>query len=162
MEADFNRIGKAAFDKCLHGALQTEMLRNFTQNCVNQARAFLEKLTDERIGRLFRSVDMVNVPSISGSEEYAFKLTAQDYNIKSEHFNAFLNELYQANLDFTNTIKLQQIKKRKNSISSAVLPLKPEENPLAALMDDKRIFACKKTDLSAAVFNAYIDSEFCR
>jgi hypothetical protein len=150
MEPDFNRIGKGAFDRCIVSALQSELHRQYTLKKVQEAKEYMEKLTDERIGRLFRASDNIQISSSTGQSEYVFKLTDHDYNIKSEIFNEFLSDLYQAAVEFTNSVKQQNIRPRKEEASPANKP--NEEIGLnAAIFDDKRIFACKKADLGTII-----------
>ncbi|KAJ3322787.1 hypothetical protein HDV06_002648 [Boothiomyces sp. JEL0866] len=146
MGAEFNRIGKISYEKYQQTCLQTEIMREFTQKRFAEANAYFEHLTDERMGRLFRSSDNVTISSISGTDELAFKISEEDYNIKSSIFNDFLNELFLASADFLLNTKGQK----------PGAPVKLEDAAAAAaasLFDDKRVFACKKTDLGQAIVN---------
>ncbi|KAJ3269943.1 hypothetical protein HDV01_000789 [Terramyces sp. JEL0728] len=146
MGAEFNRIGKMTYEKYQQNCLQTEIMREYTQRRFADANAYFEHLTDERMGRLFRSSDNVTISSVSGNEELAFKISEEDYNIKSSIFNDFLNELFVASADFLLSSKGQK----------PGAPAKLEDAAAIAtnLFDDKRIFACKKTDLGQAVISS--------
>ncbi|KAJ3313302.1 hypothetical protein HDV04_002286 [Boothiomyces sp. JEL0838] len=146
---EFNRIGKITYEKYQQSCLQTEIMRQFTQERFNEATAYFEHLTDERMGRLFRSSDNVTISSISGADELAFKISEEDYNIKSSIFNDFLNELFLASADFSVNAKAQK----------SGPPTKLEDAAALAtnLFDDKRVFACKKTDLGQAIVNLAVN-----
>jgi hypothetical protein len=100
LEPEFNRIGKNAFDNCIYYSLQNEITRHFTQKRLTEALEYLERMTDERIGRLFRSSDNITAPSILGTSEFSFRVSDRDYNTKSEIFNEFLAELYHTSQDY--------------------------------------------------------------
>ncbi|KAJ3307179.1 hypothetical protein HDV03_002690 [Kappamyces sp. JEL0829] len=155
VQPDFTRIGKNSFEKCKQFVLQNEIMRHFTQKRLVAARDYFDRLTDERIGRLFRSSDNIEISSVTGQPDLAFKVSNQDYSIKSEVFNQFLDELYQASTEYINDTKNQA--KPKGPLPSASLnvanqPPKPDES-VAMILDDKRVFACKKNDLGRALSN---------
>ena len=100
MQSDFDRNGVNVFDKCKQVILQNEILRHFTQNLLNLAKRFFENLTDERLGRLFRTTDNIEINSISNNSELVFRISDEDYTIKSEIFNEFLNDLFEATKDY--------------------------------------------------------------
>jgi hypothetical protein len=100
MDPDLNRIGKMSFERCLQNALQIEFLRDFTYKRVSEAGLLADRLTDERLGRFFRSSDNIDVQSLTGSKELVFKVSDEDYNIKSEIFNEFLTELQNISSEF--------------------------------------------------------------
>lgn len=96
----FNRAGKNAFEKCKQIVLQNEIVRVFTQKRLAEAREYFDGLTDERIGRLFRVSDNIEISSITGNPDLAFKMSERDYSAKSEIFSEFLNDLYQTNCEY--------------------------------------------------------------
>jgi hypothetical protein len=102
-QKDFDRGGKGVFQKALQVVLQSEILRFFTLKKLKKAKENFERLTDERIGRLFRASGNVEVTGVSGSPELAFKISDRDYNIKTELFNRFLTELYESSKDYVSS-----------------------------------------------------------
>ncbi|KAJ3000741.1 hypothetical protein HDV02_003543 [Globomyces sp. JEL0801] len=149
---DFNRIGRAAFDKCQQLALQTEIMRDFTQKRYDEAKEYFDRLTDERMGRLFRASDNTDIQSVTGLNEFAFKISDDDYTTRSNIFNDFLAELFQANQDFALSVKSQKTRKASQYAPGAPNS-KPDDSAMSAVFDDRRIFACKKTDLATVVIN---------
>ena len=100
MQPDFDRNGRNAFDKCKQTILQNEILRNFTHTTLLQAKRYFEHLTDERLGRLFRASDNIEINSISNNQDLVFRLSDEDYSVKSEIFNEFLHDLFEASKDY--------------------------------------------------------------
>ena len=100
LQPEFTRMGKNSFEKCKQIVIQNEFCRSFTQKILTSAREYFDNLTDERIGRLFRSSENIEVSSVTGNPDLVFKISSQDYSIKSEIFNEFLDDLYQASADY--------------------------------------------------------------
>lgn len=99
-QSDYDRNGVYAFEKCKHVILQNELLRSFTLNYLTRAKEYFEHLTDERIGRLFRASDNIEIDSIANNPDLAFRLSEIDYGVKSEIFNEFLNDLFEASKEY--------------------------------------------------------------
>lgn len=100
IDLEINRIGKSNFEKCIQKSLQIELVRDYTAQKVTKAKEFFERLTDERLGRLFRTTDNIDIPSITNQSELTFRVSEQDYSLKSEIFNEFLSELYNYSVEF--------------------------------------------------------------
>jgi hypothetical protein len=99
-EPEHNSAGKEVFENCLFKALCDEFVRNHTYKTLIELKLYHSRLTDERAGKLFRTADTVEVSSVTGNSDFCFKITDQDYNLKSEFFNEFLSDLFQANSEF--------------------------------------------------------------
>ena len=84
--------------------LQNEIIRNFTHHTLLTARKYFDSLTDERLGRLFRSSENIEINSVSHNTDLVFRLSDEDYNLKSELFNEFLNDLYDATKEYVSPV----------------------------------------------------------
>lgn len=96
----FNRLGRNLFEKCKQMVLQSEISRHFTMTSLTNAKRYFDRLTDERIGRLFRSSESIETNSVSGAHDLIFKISDRDYGVKSDMFNQFLTDMYEASSDF--------------------------------------------------------------
>ncbi|XJO74599.1 hypothetical protein BDV3_005400 [Batrachochytrium dendrobatidis] len=146
---ELNQTARNAFDKCQLQVLQNEIIRDFTQKLTREAQVYFDKLTDERLGKLFRSSGITKITSPTYSDTYAFQISEEDYNTKSSIFNTFLTDLHRASMDFAKELKDKQPTLPLGKLGKA--QSKTEDSQLSTLFDDKKIFSCKKEDLGQAI-----------
>ncbi|KAI8906770.1 hypothetical protein EDD86DRAFT_192926 [Gorgonomyces haynaldii] len=150
--AEINGTARTSFERCEREALQNEIQRNMTLRRILRARELLGMLSDERVGKLFREAGSVTVPSPADQPEFSFRITEEDYGTRSSIFNHFLADLFSSNnalIQELRSIEVAAIAKsnakgnQKAAVDEATMRLN--------IIDDKRIYACKKEDLAKAV-----------
>ncbi|KAJ3223363.1 hypothetical protein HK099_001239 [Clydaea vesicula] len=93
LRAEVSRIAQVTFDRYQLNVLSEELLRLYTYNCFTAIKCYYEKLSDERSGRLFKSVSLIK-PSTTGDANFGFHISEEDYNAKSALLNNFVNDLH--------------------------------------------------------------------
>eukprot|EP00842_Homolaphlyctis_polyrhiza_P006956 jgi/Hompol1/84/HPOL_002445-RA len=147
--SDVNRVARAAFERCQIIVLQNEIIRDFTAKLVHDGQLYFDKLSDERLGKMFRSVDSVLVASPTDHPEFAFNVSEEDYNSKMSIFNTFLADLHHSSVEFMQSLKDQQ--SAVATVKSGRHQQRVDDSGLYTIFDDKKIFACKKDFLGMAV-----------
>nr|KAJ3423215.1 Aminoacyl tRNA synthase complex-interacting multifunctional protein 1 [Polyrhizophydium stewartii] len=145
---EINRVARGAFDRCQLVVLQNEIMRDYSAKMVRSAQEYFDKLTDERLGRLFRGSDTAGVNSPSDAPEFAFRISEEDYNIKMSIFNTFLSDLHHSSVEFLQDLKDKQT--MAPTVKSGRHAQKADDPQLSAIFDDKKIFACNKEFLGRA------------
>ncbi|KAL2919593.1 hypothetical protein HK105_200505 [Polyrhizophydium stewartii] len=146
---EINRVARGAFDRCQLVVLQNEIMRDYSAKMVRSAQEYFDKLTDERLGRLFRGSDTAGVNSPSDAPEFAFRISEEDYNIKMSIFNTFLSDLHHSSVEFLQDLKDKQT--MAPTVKSGRHAQKADDPQLSAIFDDKKIFACNKEFLGRAI-----------
>ena len=149
-----NGTARASFEKCERDALQNEISRDLTLKTLFRARELFATLSDERLGRIFRDLGSNTIPSVSNNQDYAFKVGEHDYNSRSYIFNSFLSDLYSANAGLLQELRSVELgiisKAGKKSENNKAFE---EATMRLSMIDDKKIFSCRKEDLGKAIVN---------
>ncbi|KAI8821098.1 uncharacterized protein EV422DRAFT_53275 [Fimicolochytrium jonesii] len=144
VDFDFNRIAQALFDRCQVAVLQTELQREYTFKLIRQTRIFYDRLADERTGRLFRVYDSLDIPSSTANKAFAFRMTEDDYAVKTAMIHDFVKDLWRAN-----SALLKEIQEPEKNMPANKQPkVVSGPNPL---LEHGRVFTCTRDMLGQAI-----------
>lgn len=76
--------------------MKNEVLRRITFETIAKAEVYFDRLSEERLGKLFKTRDAVFVPSASAKREYAFQITDDEYLGKASLLNSLVEDLFRA------------------------------------------------------------------
>ncbi|KAI8813737.1 hypothetical protein BJ742DRAFT_377219 [Cladochytrium replicatum] len=142
IDTEFNPIAQASFDKCQTLILQSELLREYTQQLLKYAKLFYENLLDECMGRAFKIYDSRDIP-MSEDCKYAYKLSEDDYESKLQIFEQFIGDLAKA--------KLALLKSLRDESKNVKGVRKTELQGTYTRLAEDSLFACGKKELSQAL-----------
>jgi hypothetical protein len=129
-----------------------------TQKKLAKAKLLFSNLTDERLGKLFRNVDRINVSTLTDQPEFIFDTSEDGYHARSSIFNAFLKELFVANQDLVLEMKIASEVQAKNMLNTTKQAGKAAtEEHRNMFLDDNmnKIFCCRREVIGKAVNHSY-------
>ncbi|KAI9208786.1 uncharacterized protein BJ171DRAFT_487272 [Polychytrium aggregatum] len=153
IDVNFNRIAQATFEKCQIAILQTDLLREYTLHILQEAKVYCDRLSDERMGRLFKVNENIELPSINGDIKYAVTLTEEDYSSKQNIINSFVSELYKIGHQYVHD-KTKEFNESKINVKlrgKAAANAKAPSQNLMNLIEDSKVFVCPRDDLTTVI-----------